>query len=62
MSFGHGIHFCLGAPLARIEASIAFDALLQRLPNLRHDPDTEPAKREGGVVFRGFAQLPLVFG
>jgi cytochrome P450 len=35
LSFGHGIHYCLGAPLARMEARITFDRLLDRLPGLR---------------------------
>src|SRR5262249_37619511 len=35
LSFGHGLHHCLGAQLARLEARIAFEALLTRLPNLR---------------------------
>ena len=34
-AFGKGIHFCMGAPLSRIEASVALDAILDRLPNLR---------------------------
>jgi len=62
MSFGQGIHFCLGAPLARIEAGIAFNALLKRLPDLRLDPAAAPAMREGGIVFRGFRELHVVFG
>jgi cytochrome P450 len=35
MSFGHGMHFCLGSPLARLEAPIALNALIQRFPDLR---------------------------
>ncbi len=62
MSFGQGIHFCLGAPLARIEAGIAFNALLPRLPHLRLDPAAPPPVREGGIVFRGFRELRLLFG
>jgi cytochrome P450 len=34
VSFGAGVHFCLGAPLARLEAQIAFTQLLQRFPNI----------------------------
>jgi cytochrome P450 len=39
LSFGNGIHFCLGAPLARLEAKIVLNAVLERLPNLRIDPN-----------------------
>jgi len=39
VAFGAGAHFCFGAPLARMEAQIAFSALLQRLPQLRLEPD-----------------------
>lgn len=39
LAFGHGIHFCIGAPLARLEGRIAVEVLTQRLPNLRLVPD-----------------------
>ncbi|MBW4504624.1 MAG: cytochrome P450 [Scytonema hyalinum WJT4-NPBG1] len=39
LSFGNGIHFCLGAPLARLESKIVLSAVLERLPNLRIDPN-----------------------
>ena len=39
LSFGNGIHFCLGAPLARLEAKIVLNAVLERLLNLRIDPN-----------------------
>lgn len=40
LSFGNGIHFCLGAPLARLEGKIVLSAVLERLPNLRIDPNS----------------------
>jgi cytochrome P450 len=52
VAFGHGVHHCLGAPLARMEMRIAFPALLRRLPGLAlADPAAEPAFRVHGVVF-----------
>ena len=63
MSFGFGIHFCLGAPLARVEAEEVFGAVARRLPDLRLDfadgaaPDWEPS-----VVFRGLRELPVAWG
>jgi cytochrome P450 len=55
LSFGGGIHHCLGAPLARLEAGTFFPALLRRFPGLRSAG--EPRRR--GVVFRGFSDLPV---
>lgn len=60
LAFGQGIHYCLGAPLARLEAEIAFGTLLRRLPNPRIDDEKEIAFFPA-MVFRGLNELPLVF-
>ncbi|WP_433238947.1 cytochrome P450 family protein [Streptosporangium sp. CA-135522] len=62
VAFGHGIHFCLGAPLARLEAQIAFETLLRRLPDIALGcaPD-EIAWRQGGSLIRGLRALPVRF-
>jgi cytochrome P450 len=57
MSFGGGIHFCLGAQLARIEAEVAILALLERFPNLRLDDAANPQWRDT-FVLRGLKTLP----
>ncbi|MEH2487926.1 cytochrome P450 [Bradyrhizobium sp. AZCC 2230] len=57
LSFGGGIHFCLGAQLARIEAEIAIATLLRRLPDLRIDDVENPAWRPT-FVLRGLRYLP----
>jgi cytochrome P450 len=57
MSFGGGIHFCLGAQLARIEAEIAIGTLLRRLPDLRID-DVENPEWRPSFVLRGLKRLP----
>jgi len=59
LAFGLGIHFCLGAPLARAEARIGFTRLLEKLPTLRlvnEVPDWGP-----NTFFRGLRSLPLAF-
>jgi cytochrome P450 len=57
LSFGGGIHFCLGAQLARIEGEVAFAKLLERLPGLRlEDPDNVQWKPT--ITLRGVTSLP----
>jgi cytochrome P450 len=61
ISFGHGTHLCLGIHLARLEMGVALNLLLDRLPNLRLDPDgDDPHIR--GQVFRSPTSLPVLFG
>jgi cytochrome P450 len=57
LSFGVGIHFCLGAPLSRLEARVALEELTQALPDLRVSEDDSPELRAG--VLMGFTRLPV---
>ena len=59
ISFGHGVHFCLGAALSRIEAPIAVSALLDAFPGLRLDPEHPPVWKRN-ITFRGLEALSLV--
>jgi cytochrome P450 len=61
LAFGHGIHYCLGAPLARLEAQVAFSALLARLPGLALAVPAEDLIWQAGGVLRGLRELPVVF-
>jgi cytochrome P450 len=61
IGFGHGVHVCLGMHLARLEMRVALERLLDRLPNLRLDPEgDDPHIR--GQVFRSPTSLPVRFG
>jgi cytochrome P450 PksS len=62
LGFGSGIHFCLGAVLARMDLTICLSTLLRRLPNLRFDPDKQaiPTKHSN-LVLKGFHSLPVKF-
>jgi len=57
IAFSHGIHFCLGAPLARLEARIAFELLAQRLPDLRLSPPDQRFEFDPNMSFRGPKKL-----
>ncbi|WP_412544060.1 cytochrome P450 [Longispora sp. K20-0274] len=59
LAFGHGIHYCLGAPLARLEARIALGALLARYGDLRLAVDPADVLWRPGVLMRGLTGLPV---
>jgi cytochrome P450 len=68
VSFGHGIHFCLGAPLARLEGQVVLRVILQRLQDLNLDAEGSNKKIKNdnliplqSVFFHGVADLPLTF-
>jgi cytochrome P450 len=64
LAFGHGIHFCLGAALARMEGELAFGSLLRRFPQLRLavDPSDLHWGHGDGLVLRGLSELPVIPG
>jgi cytochrome P450 len=57
LSFGHGIHTCLGAALARMEAQVAFSELALRFPELV--VTTDAPQHTASIHFRGLQALPL---
>lgn len=61
LGFGHGVHYCLGAPLARLEGRVALGTLLSRLPDLQLDAAPEELRWRGGLIMRGLRTLPVRF-
>jgi cytochrome P450 len=61
LGFGMGMHYCVGAPLARLEAGIAFRVLFERLPNLRLAVKPEHLHWNSGLVTRNLKTLPVKF-
>ena len=61
IAFGHGIHFCIGAPLARLESKIALTLMLERLPDLRRVPSIA-LQGTGSPIVYGVKHLPVTFG
>ncbi len=60
LGFGQGAHYCLGAPLARLEGQVAINMLLQRFPNLRLAVPRESLIWRRGLFMRGLTHLPLL--
>jgi cytochrome P450 len=61
LGYGHGIHYCLGAPLARLEGQTALGTLLRRLPDLRLAVEPADLRWRGGLIMRGLRTLPVEF-
>ncbi|RSO05192.1 cytochrome P450 [Streptomyces sp. WAC 06783] len=61
LGYGHGIHYCLGAPLARLEGQAAIATLLTRLPDLELAADPDDLRWRGGLIMRGLRALPVEF-
>ncbi|GAA2782007.1 cytochrome P450 [Saccharopolyspora taberi] len=62
LAFGHGIHFCLGAPLARMEGQIAVRRLLERFPDLALDGPADDLRWRVSNLMRGLEELPVRTG
>ncbi|MGW8555737.1 cytochrome P450 family protein [Streptomyces tubercidicus] len=62
LAFGHGIHFCPGATLARIELQVALGTLLRRLPELRFAVPEDELEWTPAVLARGVVRLPVTYG
>jgi cytochrome P450 len=64
IAFGHGIHHCLGAVLARMEGQLAIGSLLRRFPQLRLAVPVDELHWDhgDGLVLRGLAELPVIPG
>jgi cytochrome P450 PksS len=61
VAFGQGVHYCLGAPLARLEAQIAIATLLRRMPDLKLAVPPNQLRWRRGLVLRGLEALPVEF-
>jgi cytochrome P450 len=62
VAFGHGIHHCAGAPLARLEGQIAIGRLLSRFPNITLGTDPGSLRWEDSVLMHGLKSLPVRIG
>ncbi|GAB3571640.1 cytochrome P450 [Amycolatopsis endophytica] len=62
LAFGHGIHYCVGAPLARLEAEVALGRLLDRFPVIELDGDPDELRWRESTLVHGLNTLPVVLG
>ena len=62
LAFGKGIHFCLGAPLARLEGHTAIDGLLKRFPGMALAVPENELEWRPGMIVRGVRELPVKLG
>lgn len=58
-AFGHGIHYCVGAPLARLEAEVAFGQLVARFPEMTLATDFDELAWRHSTLVRGLTALPV---
>jgi cytochrome P450 len=61
LGFGRGPHFCVGAPIGRLEGRVALEMLAERLPSLRLEPGYDPTPEEH-LMLRGLERLPIRWG
>ncbi len=61
LAFGLGAHYCLGAPLSRLEGQIAISTLIRRMPHLRLNIVPAQIRWRGGIILRGLEALPVSF-
>jgi cytochrome P450 len=59
LAFGHGIHYCVGAPLARLEADIAFRGLIQRFPDMSMTPEAATVAWQPSTLIHGMTEFPV---
>jgi cytochrome P450 len=62
LAFGHGIHYCLGAPLAKLEAGVALGALLDRFPHIELDGAAADRRWRSSLLIHGPRTLPISYG